>query len=1088
MGALSPPLAAADELKVDFESGPPLDTSIENEYRESAFVFWERPDPGFRPYREQAAPGVATQSGSFYADISDHCYPGESDNASDCEIFIPGTQGNLVRTASGVTLYAGLSSASGETVSAKLTAYDASHLELDSAEVLIGVGFTTPISVSSVAANIASFFLTVEGPGKYGAALGFDDLTLDFPTNSLPDISLAAPTETVAVLQGGSVEAPLRVTRLNGSNGPVAFSVTGLPPGVTGTVTPEPLAGTQTNAVIHLTAADDAEVTALKTATVTADPLGNAIVAPEPRSAQFNVRVARSFGIAGNGEALHLPQCAPVDREFVLERDRSFGGTLFLSVEGLPAGVHVQILPSTVIPPGGNFNVNGTLRVSRSAEPVPPESVLTLRARASGFPDQTLAVPIDNAAPVATASPGFARTPRRELPGTTVRLDGNGFCPGSEVDVGTTPSGEPNLPARAEATVADDLHSLTFQVPRAGTSGQVTVLPPASGGVAGPGFGPSYRTQNSIEVRSFRGEFGFAFPNYHFSGLSISELTEAVGADDLFIQINPCWPWGSCYVPTGILDPIAAIEWPLFSGILVGGDGHCYGMNRAVQEFMAHKVPYNRFASGVHDVFDLPSANGPQNGLSGYLDSRQALQLTAEALYRRLTRDPRLGVQLERIQYQFEHGMHPGVTMKHGTIAGHEVTATDIVHQPDGSLEILSYDNNFPQTQKELGAPSTHSFMETDGGAIRINAAHDHWEFTSAGGTEFSGGGDDGSLYAVPLEDIPDNPSLPGLTDLDLIVDIFASVEGAATTGGASAGAEDEPLVAGAGGNEHAGMVLAKKGVDSLSHTMKGLKGGSYSQLIAGPGFVAATPKIETAKGVVDKMSIKPVAGKVSFVGGRDRELELDLAMDRGRVHRGASVETTASKGGEDVAALGHGKSLVYTHNGGGARVRISLTNVARAGGPATFRSPGMTVRRGERLKLTPLDWHSLDRVRVTARLKGGKTRTRVLRNTAGANERFALGRPRLKGHRASVSLRLLHVSQPAVGGLVLRLLRGNRIVAKKAIAIKHPKRGRRTFHWRLPHVPPGGYRLLANAALAGGADHPSRRTAAHLASVGISR
>jgi hypothetical protein len=378
--------------------------------------------------------------------------------------------------------------------------------------------------------------------------------------------------------------------------------------------------------------------------------------------------------------------------------------------------------------------------------------------------------------------------------------------------------------------------------------------------------------------------------------------------------------------------------------------------------------------------------------------------------------------------------------------------------------------------------------METDGGAVRINAARSHWEFTSAGGTKFEGGGDDGTLYAVPLEDIPDNPSLPGLTDLDLLVDIVASVEGAAANDGSSPGAEVEPVVSGKVGGGHAAVVLAKKGADSLSHTTKGLKGGSYSQLIAGPGFVAATPKVETAKSVLDKMSIKPKAGEVTFAGGRDRGLELDLAIDRGRVHRGASVETTASKGGEDVAALGHGKSLIYTHDGGTAQVRISLTNIARSGGPATYRSPGMTVRRGERLKMTPLDWHSLDRVRVTARLKGGKTRTRVLVNTAGANQRFALGRPRLKGHRAGVSLRLLHVSQPAVGGLVLRLLRGNRIVAKKAIVIKHPKRGRRTFHWRLPHVHPGRYRLLANAALAGGANHPSRRTAAHRASVGISR
>jgi hypothetical protein len=1077
LAVLAPP-AAADTLKVDFESGPPIGTAVTNEYLSSAFVFWQRSDPGFRPYRRVVDPGVSTQSGTVFADIGpDHCFPGEVDNPVDCEFVVPGTQANLTRTASAVTVYAGLSSAAGGAVSARLTAYNTGNAAVGTSAAPIGLGMTTPITVASAAADIARFDLVAEGAGAPGAGLGFDDLTLEFPASSLPDIAVSAPVETVPVLQGATTDAPVQVTRLNGSNGPVTFSVTGLPAGVTGTVSPDPLTGTQANATLHLTATANATVTPLQSATLTTDPGSDANASPAPRSAQFTVRVAQPFGFAPSSpEALHLPQCAPVERTFVLERDRSFTGTVGLSVEGAPPGVSAQVLPSATVPAGGDFNVVRTLRVTRGAAAVPAGSTLTVRASSPGFSDRTFAVPIDNAFPEASATPGFARTPRRGAPGTTVRLDGNGFCPETAVQVGQTPNG-PNFAGGADTTVSPDNRSLTFEVPRAATSGPVTVVPPAS---------DSYQTDNALTVRSFRGEAGFAFPNYSFSGLSLTELTETVGADDVFIQVNPCWPWGKCYVPTGILDPIAALEWPIFSIMLIEGDGHCYGMNRGVQELLAGKALYNRFAFGVTAPFDLPSASGPKNGLGSYLDSRQAIQLTAEALYRRLTRDPRLGVQLGRIEYELEHGRHPGVTLRHGAVGGHEVMAFDVLHHPDGSLDIYSYDPNRPLTQEELGNPIKHSFAETDASAIRINAAHDHWDFKSTSGAEYSGSGDDGALYAVPLEDIPDNPSLPGLSDLDLIVDIFASADGAAESDGQSEGAQTEPLQDGRGGTGKAGIVVAAKGAEGLTHRVKGRRAGSYSQLIAAPGFVGAVRDVATAKGVVDRLGATPKRERLSFAGERNRPLELELAVDRKGVHRAASIATHASKGGQDTAWFRDGRSLTYEHEGGKASLTLTLANVARNGGPVGFKSRRLTVGRGERLTLAPLDWHSLERVRAVSRRRGGGTTVRILGNRAGRRARFGVGRPKLVKRRASVTVKILHVPAHSVGGVVLRLERGRRTVARRAVAIEHPKRGHRTYRWKIPGVGAGRYRLVANVVLAGGTQPPERRSIGRTAPVRI--
>jgi hypothetical protein len=67
----------------------------------------------------------------------------------------------------------------------------------------------------------------------------------------------------------------------------------------------------------------------------------------------------------------------------------------------------------------------------------------------------------------------------------------------------------------------------------------------------------------------------------------------------------------------------------------------------------------------------------------------------------------------------------------------------------------------------------------------------------------------------------------------------------------------------------------------------------------------------------------------------------------------------------------------------------------------------------------------------------------------------------------------------------MLRLLRGHHAVARKAVAIETPARGRKAYSWKLPaSVRRGRYRVVANMVLAGGTRNPGRRTASKAATV----
>ncbi|MEY2443382.1 MAG: hypothetical protein QOJ46_2808, partial [bacterium] len=107
------PASHADTITIDFESGPPVGTAINDEYLASAFTRFLLADFGFRPHRKTVAASLA-HSGTTVANVGpDLCGPDEGFGGSDCEFVNGATSGRFTRSASSVTVFAGRFTADG---------------------------------------------------------------------------------------------------------------------------------------------------------------------------------------------------------------------------------------------------------------------------------------------------------------------------------------------------------------------------------------------------------------------------------------------------------------------------------------------------------------------------------------------------------------------------------------------------------------------------------------------------------------------------------------------------------------------------------------------------------------------------------------------------------------------------------------------------------------------------------------------------------------------------------------------------------------------------------------------------------------
>jgi hypothetical protein len=1073
-----PAAGAAQPVVVDFETGPPLNTTpVTDEYLTTSFVRFIQEDPGFRPYRRSVGPARA-HSGSDVVDVGADVCTMEVADFQSCEFTGAGTQGRLSRTARAVTVFAGLfRPTSAKQVTARLVALraDGSEAASSAAVPVNATNFTVPVTVTSTAGDIAAFALHAEGPGATGGStLGFDDLTLTFPDSSLADVSLTIGGGELVLLQGGSLDVPVTLLRLNGSDGPLPLSFSALPSDVTATLLPNPVPGTEENAVLRLTATDTA-APSLTTFTITADPQGNNSVAPAIRTATSKLRVSANYELeAGGAGSPLLPQCAPVEFPLRLPRSPAFRAVITLTAENVPPGVTADFVPGNTLGPEGALLYLPRLRLHRETGSIPPGATVLIRASSPGVPDRTLPVPVASQGPTAMVNGtliGYA--PMRERLGTQLTLSGNGFCQGTKVEVG-------NPAAVVATTVSADGRSLQFRIPRLATAGPITVVPPGVAAV-------KYAAGNLVDVRTFRNYYGFQFRNFKWGSLSFAELSDVVGDDDLFTRVNPCWPVYDCSILTPIPNAEALVSWAVLKIAVRVSKGHCFGIVRTQQELLAGRVRYDRFTQGADHPFALGSSSGPGGDLRSYLDGRHAAQFTEEISKAFFSREKNVATQVQRIRAELQAGRYPGVSLFSGgqnkLKGGHVVTAYDVEETTDG-FNIYVYDGNTPFVAGDEIGNSTnrteHELREIgDKGVIHVNGGR--WDFFRGSKGTWTGTG--GTIWAIPLSAIPKDPTLitgASLATLTYSMGQFGSADGAARVTSVPAGAEWLPALDDQAPPGAAGTLIAPR-ARPLSHTVEGTKDGTYSELLVGKGFTGAVTDVPTGKGVTDRVTATPAARTLRFSGSRARPLQLTVAasLPSGATHT-AIVRTTTAAGGRERTQLTPGGALVYQHHGKATRFSVELLSTDPNAGVARAVTGPLRIAAGDRVTATPEDWRSLSKIRLKVRRANGVQLVRMLNlRPVAAKVGVRIGRlsVRRTAHSREVVLKTMLSRVPAgtVGGVVLELKRAGRVVASRSVAVRRIRAGTRTDRWQLPrHLSAGGYRLVAHVTVVTGGARPA--------------
>jgi hypothetical protein len=1077
--AVFPASARAEVQTIDFDTAPPALGSPLETSGSITFPLGQ----GLRPYRTDV--GLRAHSGTTVGDIGRCADETEATggDAGSCEFFQASATALLSRTANSVTLFAGRFGPVGPfdpPENATLTAFDAEGNQVATTGLVpIDAGaFSTRLSVSSDNGDIAGFRVRAtagpNGESVVAGDLGIDDLAVNFADGGTADFSLATTNQILALVQGQSVEVPVQVNRLNGSSGPIELTVSGLPEGIS--AAPLTVPGTRTAATIVLTADPTAPDTGFQptTATIAADPLGDADVGPGPRTAPLSVRVARDFGLsAGEFSDTHLPfgrairieapDCAPVDVPLKVTRDIAFTREITLSMRGpgtaigLRPGLSGEILPTPLVPPGGALATERTLRVALDPN-VSSFAAFTIEGKVDGGSSRVLPMEVsrdeDPVATIATGRPGssYGSTPSLGRKGTAVRIHGDGFCPGTTVRVG-------NRLASAETTLVDP-HTIEFNVPRYATTGPVTIIPRG-------GDRLSYDTSDSLTVDSFRNTQGLPFENFPFDSLSLDELVEAFGKDEVFLHVNPCWPFGDCTVSGGIVDPIAAIKWKLLHDFFKRKktSGHCFGISLAVQQRGRKKHAF--------PPFEKMSPNGP-GAFESMLDVEQIKQASDELIRAWSGRELELDKQLSLISREFAQNRKPIVSVMvkdpdpDGRVdelvpRAHAMLVYDL-EQTDEAADIYVYDSNNPFSAKEDQDPEGHRDV-VDAGVIHIDRIAKTWSFVfehDEESTEEWTGGNKGSLWAIPYDTVPSDPSLPGVVSTIALSEfLFESTDGAVRVTKKAPDAVMMPVTDGASGSD-AGTWVSRNPEQPLGVNFIGLEPGHYSQAYSVAGFVASVADVPTAKGVRD--TITGVDGSLTFESGRARPLEIDVAQrSSDALTTAATVETRASADGAESAGFSQDGALTYAHDGAPTKVDFTLTTVRRDGGPATFVSGPLAVGSGDRLWARPVD-RELNRVALTVRDARGRKTTRVIRNQGHPRGRLKLSAAKVSKHRLSMRVRLAGIRGHAVLGASLRLMRNGHVVARRAVALKGDK-GTRRISWRLPRSLRGGrYRLLADA------------------------
>ncbi|MEO7963064.1 MAG: hypothetical protein ABIT38_04050 [Gemmatimonadaceae bacterium] len=286
------------------------------------------------------------------------------------------------------------------------------------------------------------------------------------PTGITGSITISATPTTLSVHKGGTGTVSVALARAGGFTGTVSVAITGLPAGITTTITPTQITGSTTSATVDVAVATSVAV-GQYSATVTASGTGVTTVA-----AQYTISVTAppSYTIALTPNAISLAQSSSGTVVVAIGRT-NFAGVVNLALTGAPAGITGTFNPAAATTDASTLTLSIASTVTPGAYPV------TVTGIATAMTDKTVPLTI-----TVTAAAGYTMslTPAtvNVAPGATassaiVLTRNGGFVGGVTLSVESPPVG---ITATFNPTsVVGDQSTMTVSVAASVTPGNYTL-------------------------------------------------------------------------------------------------------------------------------------------------------------------------------------------------------------------------------------------------------------------------------------------------------------------------------------------------------------------------------------------------------------------------------------------------------------------------------------------------------------------------------------------------------------------------------------------------------------------------------------
>jgi hypothetical protein len=241
------------------------------------------------------------------------------------------------------------------------------------------MGLLYPHFVLTTKASATSYFRDItSGSNGYPAKIGYDlvtglgsPLTTNFTGVVTPDFTLSASLASQSVVQGSATSYGITVTPLNGFTGSVNLSVSGIPSGATGTLTPSSTTGSSTLAVTT-SATTPAGTYALTITGVSGNLARTTAATLVVTSPGFSLTVTPSSQTVSRGSSASFTVgIVPT------------GNNVTLSISGLPSRTNASFSPN----PAGS---SSTLRISTQSRTPTGTYRLTITGSGGGKTSQVV--------------------------------------------------------------------------------------------------------------------------------------------------------------------------------------------------------------------------------------------------------------------------------------------------------------------------------------------------------------------------------------------------------------------------------------------------------------------------------------------------------------------------------------------------------------------------------------------------------------------------------------------------------------------------------------------------------------------------